>query len=172
MKARVNSNAYVRVLIDPGGLPTFLTSVRLLMSGQSDKIHRRLAIIHGDFPPVTDELRVAAENDDQIVLQVGDLAKANGKTVRAIHLYEDLNLLKPVQRSRGRFRLYNKDSIERVRWISKMQAVGFSLPELKQLFEEQSAAKTGVEASAVLRRAYVEKLRQVQGKLGELHRLE
>lgn len=142
------------------------------MSGQSDKIHRRLAIIHGDFPPVTDELRVAAENDDQIVLQVGDLAKATGKTVRAIHLYEDLNLLKPVQRSRGRFRLYNKDSIERVRWISKMQAVGFSLPELKQLFEEQSAAKTGVEASAVLRRAYVEKLRQVQGKLGELHRLE
>src|SRR5262245_25406992 len=42
------------------------------------------------------------------LLQVGDLAKLSGKTVRAIHLYEDLGLLRPIDRSKGRFRLFNE----------------------------------------------------------------
>lgn len=106
------------------------------------------------------------------VLQVGELAKATGKTVRAIHLYEDLGLLTPVERSKGRYRLYNSDSVERVRWIVKLQAVGFSLPELRELHGAQAAARTGKQAAMVLRGAYVEKLAKVQEKLAELHRLE
>lgn len=136
-----------------------------------EKTHRRLAILPGQGTSLSISL-VEPEDDEQTVLQVGELAKATGKTVRAIHLYEDMKLLKPAQRSRGRFRLFNRDSIDRVRWISKMQAVGFSLPELQHLLEDQASATTGKQASVVLRRAYVEKLREVQAKLSELHRLE
>lgn len=107
-----------------------------------------------------------------LVLQVGDLAKRTGKTVRAIHLYEDLGLLTPVNRSPGRYRLYNADSVERVRWIVKLQAVGFSLPDLQELLSEQIKARTGKQVAMVLRGAYVEKLAKVQEKLAELHRLE
>ena len=49
------------------------------------------------------------------LLRVGDIAKATGKTVRAIHLYEELGLLAPVTRSSGGFRLYDPAAIERVR---------------------------------------------------------
>lgn len=135
----------------------------------SDKPHRHLAILHGEVA-----LRPASEvkEDDDAVLQVGELAKQTGKTVRAIHLYEDMGLLRPVERSRGRFRLYNRDSVERVLWISKLQALGFSLPDMKNLLEDQSRAATGKEAAMILRGAYVEKLVEVQGKLAELHRLE
>lgn len=136
----------------------------------SDKPHRHLAILNGEVA-----LRPASESAqaaDDAVLQVGDLAKQTGKTVRAIHLYEDMGLLKPVERSRGRFRLYNRDSVARVLWISKLQALGFSLPDMKQLMVAQSQATTGKQATMILRGAYVEKLAEVQGKLTELHRLE
>lgn len=106
------------------------------------------------------------------LLQVGELAKATRKTVRAIHLYEDMGLLKPVERTPGRYRLYNSDSVERVRWITKLQAMGFSLPDLKQLMVKQGEARTGKQAALVLRGAYVEKLSSIQEKLAELHRLE
>ncbi len=138
----------------------------------SDSPHRRLAIVQGT--PLSSNaarapLDACAEGE---LLQVGDLAKRTKKTVRAIHLYEDLGLLRPVERSRGRFRLYNHDSVERVLWIAKMQAVGFSLPELRDLLVEQEQAKSPKAAALVLRGAYVEKLAAVQEKLAELHRLE
>ena len=38
------------------------------------------------------------------LMQVGDLARETGKTVRAIHLYEELQLLRPAARSKGRTR--------------------------------------------------------------------
>lgn len=136
----------------------------------SEKAHRHLAILNGEVAlrPATESQEVG----DDTVLQVGDLAKQTGKTVRAIHLYEDMGLLKPVERSRGRFRLYNRDSVARVLWISKLQALGFSLPDMKKLMVDQAQTTTGKQAAMLLRGAYVEKLAEVQGKLTELHRLE
>ncbi len=130
-----------------------------------EKTHRHLAILTPSSERASDEVSSSS-------LQVGELAKATGKTVRAIHLYEDMGLLSPVERSRGRFRLYNADSVERVRWITKLQTLGFSLPDMKQLLLDQEGAGTAKEAALTLRGAYVEKLAEVQGKLTELHRLE
>ena len=56
--------------------------------------------------------------------------------MRALHLYEELGLLKPDHRSRGGFRLYNPSSVDRVRWIGKLQDAGFSLNELRDLLRD------------------------------------
>ena len=40
-------------------------------------------------------------------MKVGDLSRQTGKTVRALRLYEELDLLHPVARSHGGFRLYD-----------------------------------------------------------------
>jgi MerR family transcriptional regulator, copper efflux regulator len=146
----------------------------------SHLFRRRLAVVQDapalPEPGAADQARASdhgrTEWDEAGLLQVGDLAKRTNKTVRAIHLYEDLGLLRPVDRSRGRFRLYNHDSVARVLWISKMQAVGFSLPELREMLDRQEQARTPREAALVLRGTYVEKLTAVQEKLAELHRLE
>ncbi len=47
------------------------------------------------------------------LLRIGQLAELCNKTTRALHLYEELGLLKPVIRSRGGFRLYSQTAIER-----------------------------------------------------------
>src|SRR4051794_25173517 len=68
---------------------------------------------------------------DDDLLQVGDLAKQSGKTVRAIHLYEELGLPRPPPRSKGRYRLFSADAVTRVRWIGKLQDLGLSLPTIQ-----------------------------------------
>jgi DNA-binding transcriptional MerR regulator len=103
---------------------------------------------------------------------VGELAKATGKTVRAIHLYEDLGLLSPTERSKGRFRLYDPRAIERVRWIAKLQTVGFSLPEIQSLVNKGEGAREAKEVAERLRSIFVEKLAEVQSRLSELRKLE
>ena len=45
------------------------------------------------------------------LLRVGDLARQTGKTVRAIHLYDEMGLLKPNTRSNGGFRLYEASAV-------------------------------------------------------------
>src|SRR6187431_2715394 len=106
------------------------------------------------------------------VLQVGEIARLTGKTVRAIHLYEDMGLLRPVDRSKGRYRLFNADAVERVRWISKLQALGFSLPEIQGVLRGHEGVATAQEAASALSDVYQQKLNEVQKKLSELHRLE
>ena len=69
-------------------------------------------------------------------LKVGELARRAGKTVRALHLYEELGLLDPIERSKGGFRLYAEDALLRVRWISKLQDMGFSLTDIQTMLRQ------------------------------------
>jgi len=139
---------------------------------------RRLAILHSpDCAPGEADLRAPGVADcgsfaDEGSLQVGELARLTGKTVRALHLYESLGLLRPAERSPGGFRLFRGDSVERVRWISKLQTLGFSLPEIAKIVREQEGAASGIAAAASLRDVFEQRLSGVREKLAELHRLE
>jgi len=106
------------------------------------------------------------------VMLVGDLAKATGKTVRAIHLYEDLGLLRPHERSKGRYRLFGADALVRVRWIAKLQSLGFSLAEIQELVRAQEGSDSAKLAAHRLREVYLTKLAETRAKLSELQRLE
>ncbi len=105
-------------------------------------------------------------------LKVGELASRTDKTVRALHLYEEVGLLRPVERSRGGFRLYPAESVGRVRWIDKLQAMGYSLTAIKELSDSLADAGRAHEATAHLRAAYALKLRETQEQIARLQRLE
>src|SRR5689334_14417574 len=95
---------------------------------------------------------------EEALMQVGDLAREAGKTVRAIHLYEQLELLKPAGRSKGRYRLYGPEALVRIRWIGKLQELGFSLTDIKSImrdFEKQGSAPS---AMVTVRDVYMKKL--------------
>src|SRR2546426_7721460 len=81
-------------------------------------------------------LPLLKEAPPEELMQVGDLARESGKTVRAIHLYEELELLRPVARSKGRYRLYGADALLRIRWITKLQSLGFSLTDIKAIVKD------------------------------------
>lgn len=122
--------------------------------------------------PVLAPALAALGASSDTVLLVGDLAKATGKTVRAIHLYEDLGLLKPSDRSKGRYRLFGPDALVRVRWIAKLQSLGFSLSEIQELVRAQGGSESAKLAAGRLREVYLEKLAATRSKLDELAQLE
>lgn len=106
------------------------------------------------------------------LLRVGDLAKTTGKTVRAIHHYEELGLIEPVGRSKGHYRLFDADTPVRIRWISKLQSLGLSLSEIRTLVKNRQASASAQQAAQQLRRMYEERLVEVQARLKELSALE
>jgi len=106
------------------------------------------------------------------LLRVGELAKAVGKSVRAIHLYEELGLLRPVQRTSGGFRLFRSDAVDRINWITKLQAIGFSLTEIQGFVREFENADSGRSAAARVKSVFQEKLGQIRNSLAQLQVIE
>jgi MerR family Zn(II)-responsive transcriptional regulator of zntA len=109
------------------------------------------------------------QNGVQPNFQIGELAKRAALSIDAIRFYERRKLLPPAFRSAGRFRLYTTDDIERLRFVQRMQRLGFSLEEIKQLLAiraDKAHACVGV------RRFLNTKLDGVRTKIRELQELE
>src|SRR6185295_8804765 len=84
-------------------------------------------------------------------LKVGDLARQTGKSVRALRLYEELDLLQPVARSHGGFRLYDDSALTRIRWIELLQEAGLSLHQIQGLLKAWRESRNAPEAMATVR---------------------
>jgi len=106
------------------------------------------------------------------LVQIGDLARDAGKTVRAIHLYEELGLLRPAGRSKGRFRLYAPDALVRIRWIGKMQDLGFSLTEIQGIVREWEELGSAPRAMVLMRAVYRKKLEETREQIRKLEALD
>jgi MerR family transcriptional regulator, copper efflux regulator len=115
---------------------------------------------------------VSGETHEEELLQVGDLARLCGKSVRAIHLYEELGLLRPHARSKGRYRLFGQDSVVRVRWIGKLQDLGLSLPTIQNVVREWETSSSAPNAMAKMREVYREKLASTREQIQRLQSLE
>ena len=133
--------------------------------------HRHLTLIGSEPLPPEAGAR-SGDGQEEVLLQVGDLARAVGKTVRAIHLYEELGLLKAHERSKGRYRLFTQDAIVRVRWIIKLQSLGLSLSEIQGIERARSGVSSAQSAAARLREVYETKLKETRSKIEELRALE
>lgn len=118
------------------------------------------------------ELAPRAPSEPENLMQVGDLARESGKTVRAIHLYEELELLKPAARSKGRYRLYGPEALLRVRWIGKLQDLGFSLTDIKAIVKDMERQTSAPSAMVKVREVYEKKLEETRAQIARLRELE
>lgn len=105
------------------------------------------------------------------LMKIGELSRKTGKTVRALHLYEERGLLEP-RRSAGGFRLYGSDELARVYWIGKLQDLGFKLSQIAGLLSAVAEADQAPAAMVGLREIFDEKLKQTRAQLLRLERLE
>lgn len=90
-------------------------------------------------------------------------------SIDAIRFYEKRGLLPKAQRSGGHFRVYSPSDLERVRFIRQMQALGFSLREIRELVDLRSR-KT--EACETVKQLLQEKLATTRTKARQLKHLE
>lgn len=62
-----------------------------------------------------------------MLIQVGELAKRAGITVRTLHHYEQTGLLLPSARSAAGYRLYNLADVQRLHMIQALAKAGWNL---------------------------------------------
>lgn len=65
-----------------------------------------------------------------MLLQIGELAKRTGLTVRALHHYDAIGLLSPSARSDAGYRLYQQADIARLHRILALRRCGLSLTDI------------------------------------------
>ena len=106
------------------------------------------------------------------LLKVGDLARLTGKSVRAIHLYEELGLLTPAARSHGGFRLFDETAPTRIRWIELLQESGFTLHQIQALLRAWQSTHYGPDAMKVVRQTFEARLAETRAAMQRYQALE
>jgi DNA-binding transcriptional MerR regulator len=104
-----------------------------------------------------------------IALQIGTVAVRSGLTVDTIRFYEKQGLVAKPHRSSGGFRLYNEDDLDRLSFVTRAQALGFSLVEIRELLLLRYA---GSETCSHVHDLLNQKLAAVQQKIADLRKLE
>jgi DNA-binding transcriptional MerR regulator len=104
-----------------------------------------------------------------MVFKIGSLSMRTGLSVDAIRFYEKQRLLDPPSRTEGGFRLFNADDIERIQFIQRVQQLGFSLPEIRELLVLQ---RENPDACTHVRDLLRVKVTTVREKIRELRLLE
>lgn len=105
-------------------------------------------------------------------MRIGELAEKSGRTERTLRFYEELGLLVPAARTKGGFRLYDENALLRIHWISRLQELGFSLPEIKDFLVEVQGNHHGPAMMGDLRSFYAKKLAETRATIARLQGLE
>jgi cob(I)alamin adenosyltransferase len=79
-------------------------------------------------------------SEDARLWTVGELAAAAGVTVRALHHYDELGLLRPSERSEAGYRLYDEVALCRLYRIVALRGLGFPLGQLADLLEADAGS--------------------------------
>jgi DNA-binding transcriptional MerR regulator len=77
-----------------------------------------------------DATAAGVDRDD---LSIAEVRSRAGISARTLRYYEELGLLPGVRRRAGGRRIYGPDELERLRFISRLKALGLSLAEIKEL---------------------------------------
>ena len=78
------------------------------------------------------------------VCTVGALAKSAGITRSTLLYYDRIGLLRPVERSSSRYRLYGDEARSRLQAIRTYRAVGLSLREIRTLLDGRGGRTAAV----------------------------
>lgn len=96
---------------------------------------------------------------------IGEAAKQSGVSIKMIRHYEELGLLPKPARSFGNYRLYGPHDVHTLRFIKRARALGFSMPEVKELV---GLWQNKGRSSAAVKKIAGKHLEALQQKIAEL----
>jgi MerR family transcriptional regulator, mercuric resistance operon regulatory protein len=100
-------------------------------------------------------------------LTIGTFARMAGVNIETIRFYQRRGLLPEPDRPYGRIRRYGEPDVARLKFVKSAQRLGFTLDEVAGLLKLEDG--THCEDARVFAE---QKLKDVRGKLGDLHRIE
>ncbi|MBQ5941869.1 MULTISPECIES: MerR family transcriptional regulator [unclassified Massilia] len=78
------------------------------------------------------------------MLKVGELAALAHLTVRTLHHYDSIGLLRPSARSDAGYRLYDRDDVARLQQIQALRVLGMSLADIGLYLDSPDASPLAV----------------------------
>jgi DNA-binding transcriptional MerR regulator len=106
------------------------------------------------------------------LVKVGELALETGKSIRTLHYYEELGLLRPVRRTEGGFRLYDASAVQRIRIIERLQTLSVPLARIKELAGAWNGGAAGRAVAAKVRTILEAELGETRRRLTDLKTIE
>lgn len=96
------------------------------------------------------------------MMTVQEVSRISGVSVRALHHYDRIGLLKPAQISEAGYRLYDEESLERLQQILLYRELEFPLKEIRRIlyspnFDRKKALEEQIEL-LTLRREHLDNL--------------
>ena len=74
-------------------------------------------------------------------MKINEVAKLLGVTVRTLHYYDEIGLLKPSEITEAGYRLYDSTSLETLQQILFFRELDFSLNDIKKIMRNQNYDK-------------------------------
>jgi DNA-binding transcriptional MerR regulator len=103
--------------------------------------------------------------------KIGKLAADAGITIRTLRYYDRMNLLKPSLVSESGYRYYTMDDVLRLQHITTLKHLGFTLAEIKAVFEDAEQTTSSVDAWRQAIRLQIEAVRDEVDRLKLLDRM-
>ena len=100
---------------------------------------------------------------------IGKLAREAGVHLETVRYYERRGLLPKPARTESGYRQYGDEDVQRLRFIKRAQALGFSLREIKELLVLRVSPKT---SCADIKRRAEAKLADIDDKLQQLRQIK
>ncbi len=93
---------------------------------------------------------------------VNEVSKLTGISVRTLHYYDEIDLLKPSEITESGYRLYDEDALERLQHIMLFRELEFSLKDIKKIvngsdFDRNRALEQQIEL-LTLKKEHIENL--------------
>lgn len=97
---------------------------------------------------------------------IGELAARTGMTPDALRYYERVGVIAPAGRTDGGFRIYNAETVSRLRFIKQAQMHGLTLAEIRELVQVDT--RPGVGRCRRVQRLLQRKLTELDERLQQL----
>lgn len=102
-------------------------------------------------------------------VSIGELSRLSGVGRETIRFYERKGLLKEPVRSASGYRLYSKEASQRLIFIKRAKALGFSLSEISELLSLRSSPSG---SALQMKKKAEKKLAEVQDRIRGLENIE
>ena len=105
---------------------------------------------------------------------VSELAKRSGISIETVRYYTRIGLLTPRRTQENGYRRYAVQDVQRLNFIQRAKLLGFSLKDIRQIFERANAGKSPcpqvrdvIKARLAETRKRLEELKHLQARMEE-----
>lgn len=101
-------------------------------------------------------------------MKIGQLAQRAEVNIDTVRYYEREGLLPKPERLSSGYRIYGEGDVKRLRFVRRAKALGFTLPEIRELLELSHSRDDDM---AAMKAAALDKIVDVKARIAELERM-